>query len=244
MKNKIPYLIIISSLFLFFISFSFNLFINDLFIINLLTLISKIIFILILLIFFNKFLNIKILNFKRSDLLFIPFILICFCNFYYLIEIKNSFEIIKDNLFIIFLFNVVLTSVSEELLFRGIIQSNLSIQNKFIKILVSSLIFGLFHLVNFFSSFNPMDLVVVVYSFCLGFLLGFIFEYSENNILYVIFFHFLFNFINQFLYGYIKIESNNLLIFYLNAFIVSVIGGIYLLILYFFHFNKKISIEN
>ena len=77
-----------------------------------------------------------------------------------------------------------------------------------------------------------IDLFIPIYTFGLGFILGFIYVYSKNMI-YIIAYHFLFNFINQFLYSYIIINEN-LLAFIINGLIVYLLGAIYLLLIYKF----------
>lgn len=55
--------------------------------------------------------------------------------------------------------------------------------------------------------------------------------------IYIIAYHFLFNFINQFLYSYIIINEN-LLAFIINGLIVYLLGAIYLLLIYKLKFKK------
>ncbi len=236
LNDKTLNILICSFTFLFLISFPFDLFIKNEFYILLLQLINRIIFIIFILIYSRKYLKKLFFKINLNDLYFFPFILILFCNFYYLLYEHSSFKINYDNLFIVKLFSIIFTSISEELLFRNLILNNLNFKNKFLNILVSSLIFSLYHLVYFLSSFNVIDLFIPIYTFGLGFILGFIYVYSKNMI-YIIVYHFLFNFINQFLYSYIIINEN-LLAFIINGLIVYLLGAIYLLLIYKLKFKK------
>lgn len=241
-KDSIYNILITSFVFLFLVAFPFDLFIKNNFYILLAQIIVRLVFIIFIFLFSKKYMRKIEFKLKKLDLFFLPLIVILFCNFYYLAITNNGFNIRYDNLFFIRLISIIFISISEELLFRNLILNNLSFKSKLVNIIISSLIFALYHLVYFFSSFNPFDLLIVLYTFGLGMILGFIYEYS-NNFLYIILYHFLFNFINEFLYSYMIINEN-ITYFIINGVVVSLFGFIYLLLIYLFVYKNRISENN
>ena len=176
-----------------------------------------------------------------NDLFFIPFLLIVFNNLIFLLFKQKEVGFTYDFTFILQIILTIAVSISEELLFRVYIHNILNINNKILKIIISSLIFGLFHIVYFLSSFDPYDLIIIIYTFGLGLVLGFIYEFSENNFIYIIIIHFLFNFLNKDLFLRLFNGTNDY-IFYIVSIIVSLITLIYGLLIYFMYFkNRKIN---
>lgn len=243
-KAKILDIVFVSLIFLFLVTFPFDLWIKDRFYLYLAQALARIMFIVFLALYdhFKKMMGLSFLHFKKTDLLFIPLLLVVFCNFYYLSERGNGFSMIPDNIFVIQIFFQISVAISEELLFRSLIQNNLSFKKPLANIAISSAIFALFHLTYFFSSFNPATLIIPIYTFGLGFILGFIYEYSEQNFLYISGYHFLFNLINQVLYVYMLKTDENYL-FYVNAMCVGIFGALYLLflVLLFRKTNKSLQ---
>lgn len=105
-----------------------------------------------------------------------------------------------------------------------------------IKIIIASSVFSACHLTHFFSSFNPFDLIIVVYTYGIGIILGLIYVYTESFMMCVIF-HFLYNSINNNLASWIKL-SNDMLPYYLINTAIGIIVGAYLLVLYLLKFSK------
>lgn len=239
-KTKVLDILLVSLIFLFLVSFPFDLWIKNSFYLYLAETLARFIFVVFLLMYnhFKKLITIPICHFKKADLLLLPLLPILFCNFYYLLEMRNGFRITLDGTFFIQIFFQISVALSEELLFRSLIQNCLFSKRTLTRIFASSLIFALFHLTYFFSSFNLISLFIPLYTFGLGFLLGFIYEWSEKNFLYICGYHFLFNLINQVLYIYMLNVGENYL-FYVNAICVGVFGAIYLIFLLFL--SKRVN---
>ena len=233
-KTNVLDILFVSLIFLFLVSFPFDLWIKNSFYLYLVETLARMTFVLFFLIYnhFKKLVTIHLFRFKRLDLLLLPLLAILFCNFYYLLENKNGFQIVLDETFLIQIFFQISVVLSEELLFRSLIQKCLSLRKTLTRIFVSSLIFASFHLLYFLSSFNIVSLLIPLYTFGLGFLIGFIYEWSENNFLYISGYHFLFNLINQVFYVYMLTGEENYL-FYVNAICVGIFGAIYLSFLFF-----------
>lgn len=239
-KTNILDILLVSLIFLFLVSFPFDLWIKNSFYLYLAQTLARMTFIAFLLIYnhFKKLITIPICHFKKADLLLLPILPILFCNFYYLLEMRNGFRITLDETFFIQIVFQISVALSEELLFRSLIQNCLSLKKTLARIFLSSLIFALFHLTYFFSSLDPSLLLIPIYTFGLGFLLGFIYEWSEKNFLYICGYHFLFNLINQVLYIYmLNVEENYL--FYVNAVCVGAFGAVYLIFLLFL--SKRVN---
>jgi hypothetical protein len=232
-KNKILSILLLVFIFIASISFPFDLMIKDDNLIKILQIILKFIF-LIFMFYYGKKEHLFSLSWmrKKENYLLIPLFLSCFCNFYFLIFNLVDFNLsLEVNTFFIDLIFIFLTSLIEEILFRDVIQNNLPIKNSLLKILLSAAIFGLFHIINFLSSFNPSDLLMIIYTLLMGLVLGYLYEMSKN-ISYNIIYHFLFNLCNDCLFVMCYQGEWNIS-FYLNAVIVSVITGFYLIISYF-----------
>lgn len=239
-KTNVLDILFVSFIFLFFVSFPFDLWIKNSFYLYLAETLARFIFVVFLLMYnhFKKLVTIPICHFKKTDILLLPLLPILFCNFYYLLEMRNGFQITLDETFFIQIVFQISVALSEELLFRSLIQNCLSLKKTLTRIFVSSLIFALFHLTYFFSSFNLISLSIPLYTFGLGFLLGFIYEWSEKNFLYICGYHFLFNLINQVLYTYMLNVGENYL-FYVNAVCVGAFGAVYLIFLLFL--SKRVN---
>lgn len=94
-----------------------------------------------------------------------------------------TYNLTPANYFISLISLVLLPAVCEELLFRGLIFKGLKPYGKTFSIVVSALMFSIFH----------MSIEQAVYPFVMGLLFGVI-MYNENNILYCIVVHFISNF--------------------------------------------------
>lgn len=135
---------------------------------------------------------------KSNIFLLFPFLLLCFSN-YFVALLQNSPRISVP--FSLLLQSVILyafTAINEEIVFRGVLFPLFKKRySTFLSMLYSSLIFGAIHLLNISSIASiPYVLIQVLYCFGLGMLLSFLFAHTEN-ILIPIFFHFLFNVIND-----------------------------------------------
>ena len=180
----------------------------------------------------EKLESFKPLRFDKKDVLFIPFMLLTMSNMF--VAFVSRFNLVKlDTIDMVkMLFFYILVALSEEALFRVVINTELIKHNSRIKTIVySSLIFGLIHLVNI-SSFSsiPFVLLQVVYSFGLGLVLSLIYTYT-SNFLYIFLVHFLFDFIN----GYLSVNmyefSYNVWFFVINI-AISIIFILYGIFIY------------
>lgn len=143
----------------------------------------------------------KFANYKRA-LYFIPFLLACFSN---LIAMGVAQSTVLPSFYpwdfiLVFTINLVLSAILEEFLFRFIIQNSLIAASSIVRILASAGIFALFHLLNLIDVSSVDQLVAVLiqvaYTFGLGILLGFIYEYTYSLPLCMAF-HILFNIMNS-----------------------------------------------
>lgn len=184
----------------------------------------------------------KFYNLKRI-LLFLPFLLACFSNL-----IAASFKggypgvtAMDDTYFALLIVFHLLTAIIEEMLFRLFIQSSLVGVGSLKRILASAGIFALMHLINIvnISSVDGLITVLVqtVYTFGLGILLGFVYEYSYSLVA-CIFLHFSFNFFNTVLFQYLGCYCSDLA-FYLTAIVIATILAIYTILIYLFVLTKN-----
>lgn len=170
-------------------------------------------------------------------LLFLPCFIITFSNLIYAFALREPahsyFELysIPQACFII------LNVVVEEIIFRKHLLGNLAHPKPIVRILISASIFALCHLTAFLSTFNPATLIVVVYSFGLGMVLGFLYVYT-GSLYPCIGLHLLFNLINEFLFEGFYGVSNPLWYYLINIFVGLVIG-IYILVLYLVKLRKN-----
>ena len=174
----------------------------------------------------------------KNVILLLPLFAVAFCNLFYMTVVEgNQFTMRWDDInFLLQLLVILLTAFSEELVFRYIIQKNLRIRSKFGKIMIASSIFALCHILTIVarwdllvpSSWNYFDLSMIVYTFYVGVCLGFLYEYT-NNIVLPIIFHFIFNFVND-LWFYVQ-EWN--IPYFINVLCFAIFGVAYMCLFYF-----------
>lgn len=184
----------------------------------------------------------KFANYRRA-LLFIPFLLACFSNLIAAGVAQQTFHYSGDNSFVVVItINVLLGAILEEFLFRFIIHNSLVGASSIKRIFGGAAIFALFHLLNLVDVSNVNQLYAVllqvVYTFGLGIMLGFIYEYSYSLPI-CIGFHFCFNFFNSVLvmnmFG--LVIPNNY--FIITAVVVAGVIAIYLPLIYFLVLRKN-----
>ncbi len=169
-----------------------------------------------------------------NTVLLIPTLAVCFTNFTNLrIATGESVIPVNTDLFLSILLTVFVV-INEEILFRLILINNLEIKNKLLIILISAGAFGICHITHFLTSFNPIALLVIVYTFLLGLLLGFAYLFTKSLYPCVII-HLLFNSLNNILFPYFVLEWAYILI--TAIFVVSV--GIYVTLLFILRLNKE-----
>lgn len=230
---------IIILLYIFCASFPFCLFINDTLICQLSTCLLTLVYLVSLVIYlrFNK--NIKIDTFKiniKNLIFLIPLLLMSCSNFFYLLTVNNNF--VYSYSFPLTIVTTIFIVLTEEIIFRGIVISNIK-NSKEIKILLSSLLFAICHISRFLSTLNPLDLTSIIYSFVLGLICSSIYIYGGSLTAATIF-HLSFNIINQNLFSLFIITEMNYLYYFLINISIGGIVLIYLLIIYHFRL-KKIS---
>ena len=181
----------------------------------------------------QKFPRMNLYNF----FLLLPVVVICISNFIYAWSFKEAFEPRFDYSDILAVIHIILVVIVEELIFRHILIANLEHDNKLIRIVISAGVFALCHITHFLSSFNPADLVIIVYTFGLGLVLGFM--YCYGNCLYACMgLHFLFNLCNDFLFERLYYVNNTLWYFLINIF-VAVAMGLYIFAIYMLQLRKN-----
>ena len=172
----------------------------------------------------------------KELIIFLPFFLICFSNIFASL-IGGGFKFVKSSGLILFL-QIVLCLVGailEEIVFRLFVQTSLVTHRPISRILLSALIFALCHLINIVNVRSVDALLGVllqtIYTFGLGLVLGFIFEYS-NSLVFVMVLHFAFNLFNDVLYVFFGGYTTTL-VFVLTAVIISLLVGAYGIVLYY-----------
>ena len=173
----------------------------------------------------------------NNILLFAPLLVVCFSNYLYLpFYSYNSINGFSWYTVLVIVLTIIVC-INEELLFRYILLHTLTFDKPIIRILISSLIFALFHIARFFSSFNPYDLLVVLYAFGLGMILGLLYQYGKSLVACIIF-HFVFNLFNDILFSSLFVIHNQTGMIIVSL-VIALIAAIYLSILYFLKFKKE-----
>ncbi|MCR5185217.1 MAG: CPBP family intramembrane metalloprotease [Bacilli bacterium] len=186
----------------------------------------------------NPYLINKKKNYNAKNLLLLlPSVIIIISNFIYAWCAQEKMNVSFEEHAILEALLIILIAIIEELLFRFVLLGNLDEKRPLRAILISSSIFALSHLSIFFSTFNPIDLIPIIYAFGLGMILGLFYMYSRLFIACVCF-HVLFNLINDFLFENIYQISNDMWFYIINT-LIGLIVGVYLLLIYLFIFRKK-----
>jgi len=239
-KNKLYDFLLLFFIFLFCASFPIDLIIkNNALICN----IIKVCLLAAFMVFFLLYKKRTSLEFKqnsldlRNFLFFLPVFLVCGSNFTNYLFGNATFSNSMNINFIVTVLLTLFTAIDEELIFRYVFQANLKSENKLVRILIAASVFGLSHITIFLSTFNPVSLVNIIYTFAVGIVLGFLFEYVKS-IYICIGFHFLFNLINSNLFE-VTTSSNLNLTYYLCNIGVSAIIAIYILLIYLFVLKKQ-----
>lgn len=230
-KNKLYNFLIILFLYIGISCFPFGLILKDNFWCSLLQIFVQIAF-LIISFFVVKFKTDFDISFKKINikylLLLIPTIIVTASNFLYFAFAKEDIVFLYDQNFYLTVILNVFVVLNEEFIFRLIFINSLENKKNLRKILISAGVFGLCHLSVFLSSFNPVDLIVPVYTFALGLLLSLIYL-KTNSIVTCVVFHLLFNLINSLLFSmFISNGIGNYWMYLLANIIVMLAVVIYL----------------
>lgn len=238
-KNKIYDLLIIILLYIGFSCIPFGLIPIDAIFIVIFEIISQIIIFLLTGLVFRKS-EFKINNLEqrqRNSYYFLPIFLICFSNFFCLFDPNNSVKLSFDIVLVLNILLSVCVAFNEEIIFRAILLGNLDEKrHPLIRILIASGIFAACHLTHFISSFDPSDLIVVVYSFGIGIVLGMMYLYT-GSLIFTFSFHALYNIMNNNLAEKWIIYNNGFASFYAINAIVAVISIVYLSWIYYYKFR-------
>ena len=175
----------------------------------------------------------------KLALILLPTIIVVSSNFFYLIFVRTDIKISYSSEILLKILLTIFVVLNEEFIFRLILINNINDCSNWKKILISASLFGLCHLTTFLSTFNVYDLIIPVYTFTFGVLLGIIFV-KTNSIEMCIFFHFLFNLINSILFEMIVPGISNIGFYFLGNAIPVIFVVIYLGVLLL---SKKITIN-
>ena len=178
-----------------------------------------------------------------KDLLYLPFIVICFSNIIFLLIDKNVENGFNVSLFIISVIYMLSVAIAEEIVFRYAFLNGLRYLTPFKCIFFSALIFGLTHLVaNFFNFDFVGGLIQGAYTFGIGLVCGLIYYYSRN-IFYTIIFHFLFNVANSVLFAMLYIKDYPLSFYLVNG-IIAVVFLLYGFLVYYLNNKNNDSLSD
>lgn len=243
-QRKLIDLCIIIFAYLFCASFPFGLFIkgeNAEWVIPLLQIMMQIIF-LAFWVFFIPRSNLKVIKIRtnlKNYCAIIPSFLVCGSNFIYAAFKPADFHPHFSWIFAIQVILTFLTVANEEYLFRLVLIGNLDpIKKPIAKIFVASGIFGLCHIGGFLSTFNPVELINVAYTFGIGLVLGLIYVYGGAPCTCICL-HLLFNIVNGLVFSSAFIVSDFTTYILVNL-IVACVFGIYLLTIYLLRLRKCI----
>lgn len=241
-KRKLIDMLILILAYLFCSSFPWSLFIEgDLayWLIPSFQIIMQAIFLFFWIFFIRKssLQSVKIKANIKNLLLLSPVLVIFASNFLYGAFVPGDFAPHLDWTFalkVVLNFGIV---VNEEMIFRYMLIGNMDLIKKPIwKIVIGAAIFGLCHISQFLSTFNPADLIVILYTFGLGLVLCFLYVYCGAPCTCICL-HLLFNLVNGIIFeGLFNVSQ------YLTLILVSCGVGlfyaIYIAIIYFVRLRK------
>ena len=235
-RKRVFYSVILLILiYLLFVSIPFHMFIKDELVLFILNISMRLLFIPFFFIYVKKegLASLNTPSFKFVDFKYLPFLFLTFSNFivvflsnWVMFEGVSTLTIIKD------LVLSILIAFNEELVFRVVLIKEMSVGLSRIKtILLSSLVFGLTHLLNISSLGSiPYVLLQVLYSFGVGLILSLIYT-KTYNFVYVFIIHFLFDFLNGDLVSDLYDLEYNWIFFVVNI-SLGVILGLYAVLIY------------
>ncbi len=215
MKNKnILYITIALVTYVLFISFPTYLFVKEdpelYYIIEIILRTVYLVFIVLFSIF-TKLAKSYTGKIKWMNMLFLlPLFFVAFFNIFYLRITGSSIDSLGKNISNVFYSEgvntyeilrfafIIITVVEEEILFRFLLQKNLSLGHKFVRIAITAAVFAVCHFFTIlydgyeFVFANPLQLLEIFFVFGIGIILGVLFEYS-NSILYSMAFNMLYS---------------------------------------------------
>ena len=187
--------------------------------------------------------------------LLLPIFFVAFTNIFYLGAIRGStssfFNPFSDVLNVLLFSSLVVSAVEAEILFRFVIQKNLMLGHKIVRILVAAAIYALTYIVIIFYSdmsinpdtgkivfMNPIDLIEVVFQFGIGIILGFLYEYT-NNLAVPVAFNIIYTLSNQILFKVRLSDPQTDWTYYLTISLIALFAISYLCIFYFLMLKKE-----
>lgn len=214
---------------IYIIGFSLGDFVSSIIKINkLFTLIIGIIISLILLFFLKKYNLLSTYGLKKSDihpklmLFYIPCFIMLILNLY--LGVTLNFSPLETIFYILSMF---LVGFLEELIFRGLLFNTMKKDSLQVAIIVSSITFGIGHIVNLFNGSSNIILTIlqIIYATSAGFMFVMIY-YRSNSIIPCIIFHALFNGLSAF-----TKKTSDIFLNILSCILLTIITGGYALYL-------------
>ena len=254
MRNKnVINIIIVLAIYLTIITFPTYLFTSDftvLYGIELSLRIGYLIFIVVFTILTKMFKTYTGKTRFTNVFLLLPLFFVAFFNIFYLAVVTKSsipnpldavFKNDGNNTYEILKFlSIIVMVVEEEILFRFIIQRNINVGHKIVRILITSSLYAL----SFFFALlydnrgiiPPLELFSVLFAYGIGIILGFLYEYT-NNLLVPITFSLIHTVCNEMLYK-ISITNANYKL-YLTVVFFALGAAAYLSIFYFLMLKRE-----
>lgn len=175
----------------------------------------------------------------HNYLLFLPIFVIPFSNFLFAAFVPESYNNTFDWTFAIKVFLTFIVVCNEEFLFRFILLGNMDkISKPIYKIVISAGLFAICHIGTFLTTFNPGDLLPVLYTFGLGLVLGLLYMYAGAPCTCICF-HLLFNLLNGVIFGSLFNPAVNYNAYILVNVFVAFVFTIYFGVCYFAKLRKS-----
>lgn len=176
---------------------------------------------------------------KKNVLLFIPLFIVSASNFVYLSFVPSDITGSVNWTFFLYATLTVFTALKEEVIFRLLLIPNLDkVKSRFWRVIISAGIFAILHITNYLITFDPSYFVQIIYTFGLGIILGFIYEYGRSISMCIIL-HFLFNTINDTIFGFLAPQTSDMPVYFIANAVVALVAGLYLLIIYLTIIKKE-----
>ena len=255
-RMNLLYIIIALVAYVATITFPVYLFTNDILVIRIVELSLRVAYLIFIILFsyLTKLAKSYTGSTRYANLfLLLPIFFVAFTNIFYLGVIKGKTSVynpFSDVLTTLLFSSLVVSAVEAEILFRFIIQKNLTLSHKLNRILVAAAIYALAYIsIMFYSDLsinpdtgkivfmNPIDLIEVVFQFGIGIILGFLYEYT-NNLIVPIKFNIIYSISNQLLFK-VRLSSNPDWSYYLTISLIAVFAIGYLCIFYFLMTKKE-----
>ncbi len=255
-KMKLLYIIIALVAYVVTITFPVYAFTNDMLVIRIVELSLRAAFLIFIILFsyFTRLAKSYTGATRYSNLfLLLPIFFVAFTNIFYLGVIQGKTSVYNpftDVLNTLKFSSLVVTAIEMEILFRFIIQRNLTLSHKIVRILVAAAIYAITSIVIVFYSdmyfnsdtgrivfMNPIDLLEVVFQFGIGIILGFLYEYT-NNLAVPISFNIIYTLSNQILFK-VRLSDNPHWSYYLTISLIAAFAISYLCIFYFLMLKKE-----